>query len=52
MVGVLEEMNATLAVMEHQLPKFFKGAKEIYYRQPEGMSILEFLPVFSIDKMI
>ena len=35
-VGVLEEMNATLAVMEDKLPEFFKDAHEIYYEQLHG----------------
>ena len=29
-VGVLEEMNKTLAVLEHYSPRFFAGAAEIY----------------------
>ncbi|XP_060528606.1 uronyl 2-sulfotransferase-like isoform X2 [Cylas formicarius] len=32
-VGVLEELNATLHVMEKQIPYFFKGAKDIYQRK-------------------
>lgn len=30
-VGVLEDMNTTLTVLEHYIPKFFKGATDIYY---------------------
>ncbi len=30
-VGVLEELNKTLTVLEHYVPRFFKGAKEMYY---------------------
>ena len=30
-VGVLEEMNKTLTVLEHYLPRFFKGAKDVYW---------------------
>ena len=30
-VGVLEEMNKTLTVLEHYIPRFFKGATDIYY---------------------
>ena len=30
-VGVLEELNKTLTVLEHYVPRFFKGAKDIYY---------------------
>ncbi|XKL63982.1 hypothetical protein PGB90_006346 [Kerria lacca] len=34
-VGVLEDMNTTLTVLEHYIPKFFKGAVDIYYRHME-----------------
>ena len=30
-VGVLEELNKTLTVLEHYIPRFFKGAKDLYY---------------------
>ena len=30
-VGVLEELNKTLTVLEHYVPRFFKGAKDVYY---------------------
>lgn len=30
-VGVVEEMNTTLKVLEATLPRFFKGALEVYY---------------------
>ena len=30
-VGVLEEMNKTLTVLEHYVPRFFKGARDVYY---------------------
>ena len=30
-VGVLEELNKTLTVLEHYVPRFFKGAKDLYY---------------------
>ena len=30
-VGVLEEMNKTLTVLEHYVPRYFKGAKDIYW---------------------
>ena len=30
-VGVLEELNKTLTVLEHYVPRFFNGAKDIYY---------------------
>lgn len=31
-LGVLDELNATLEVLEHELPYFFKGASKLYYR--------------------
>lgn len=30
-VGVLEDLNTTLSVFEKYIPKFFKGASEVYY---------------------
>lgn len=30
-VGVLEDLNTTLSVFEHYIPKFFKGAKDVYW---------------------
>lgn len=38
-VGVLEELNATLAVLEHKIPMFFKGVQDMYYLQLLGMSL-------------
>ncbi|KAL1132820.1 hypothetical protein AAG570_010772 [Ranatra chinensis] len=32
-VGVLEEMNATLSVLENKIPLFFRGIKEMYFSQ-------------------
>ena len=32
-VGVLEELNKTLTVLEHYIPRFFKGAKDLYYSE-------------------
>lgn len=32
-VGVLEDINTTLTVLEHYVPKFFKGAKEVYWSE-------------------
>lgn len=32
-VGVLEEMNKTLAVLENYIPRFFEGATEIYHEE-------------------
>ena len=30
-VGVLEELNKTLTVLEHYVPRFFKGALDVYW---------------------
>ena len=30
-VGVIEELNKTLTVLEHYIPRFFKGALETYW---------------------
>lgn len=30
-VGVLEDFNVTLTVFEHYIPKFFRGASNVYY---------------------
>jgi len=30
-VGILEEINMTLTVLEHYIPRFFKGAKKLYW---------------------
>ncbi|XP_043210401.1 heparan sulfate 2-O-sulfotransferase pipe-like [Amphibalanus amphitrite] len=32
-VGVLEEMNKTLTVLEHYIPRFFAGASDIYQEE-------------------
>lgn len=32
-VGVLEELNATLSVLENRLPRFFKNVQDIYYNE-------------------
>jgi len=32
-VGVLEELNTSLAILEYELPSFFKGASHLYYKQ-------------------
>lgn len=32
-VGVLEDLNTTLAVLEKYIPRFFAGATEIYYNE-------------------
>lgn len=30
-VGVLEDLNSTLTVFEHYVPRFFEGASDIYW---------------------
>lgn len=30
-VGVLEDLNTTLTVFEHYIPRFFQGSSEIYW---------------------
>jgi len=37
-VGVLEELNKTLTVLEHYVPRFFKGAKDVYYNEVQIFS--------------
>lgn len=32
-VGILEDMNTTLTVFEKYIPRFFAGAREIYYNE-------------------
>ena len=32
-VGVLEELNKTLTVLEHYVPRFFKGALDVYWSE-------------------
>ena len=36
-VGVLEDLNKTLTVLEHYIPRFFKGAKDVYYSKFEWL---------------
>jgi hypothetical protein len=36
-VGILEELNATLALLENRLPYFFRGVQEIYFQDLMGM---------------
>lgn len=31
-VGVLEELNTTLEVLEEKIPYFFKGVQTLYYK--------------------
>jgi len=39
-VGVLEDMNKTLAVLEHYVPKFFKGATNTYWEDMRNFRAL------------
>ena len=32
-IGLLEELNKTLTVLEHYVPVFFKGALDTYYSE-------------------
>ena len=32
-VGLLEDLNKTLTVLEHYVPRFFKGALDTYYSE-------------------
>ena len=32
-VGLLEDLNKTLTVLEHYVPRFFKGAMDTYYSE-------------------
>ena len=37
-VGLLEHLNETMAVLEHKLPQFFSGASELYREQSQKSS--------------
>ena len=39
-VGVLEDLNKTLTVLEHYVPRFFKGALNTYWSK---LSFFRFL---------
>lgn len=32
-VGILEELNVTLEILEHKIPYFFKGVQDVYKKQ-------------------
>ena len=36
-VGILEDLQMTLFVLENKLPLFFKGASNIYFNELKGM---------------
>lgn len=35
-VGVIEDLNTTLAVLEKYIPRFFAGARELYFQNTEA----------------
>lgn len=37
-VGLLEDFNTTLTVLEHYVPRFFKGAKHLYWNEVQRFS--------------
>ena len=37
-VGVLEELNMTLTVLDHYVPRFFKGALHTYWSECQTTS--------------
>ena len=39
-VGVLEELNKTLTVLEHYVPRFFKGALDVYWSKFKQSSFM------------
>jgi hypothetical protein len=48
-VGVLEDFNVTLTVFEHYIPRFFRGASNVYYGK-YFFILLILLRVLVIDK--
>lgn len=40
-VGVLEDLNSTLSVLEKYIPKFFDGATDVYYSKWRILTNLE-----------
>ena len=47
-VGVLEELNKTLTVMEHYIPRFFKGAKDVYWSKCEILCRQFLIPLSNV----
>jgi hypothetical protein len=39
-VGVLEELNATLEVLEHEIPYYFKGVENMYKKKMIGRFVV------------
>ena len=46
-VGVLEELNKTLTVLEHFVPKFFKGSVDVYWKTADNVNRNELKPSVS-----
>ena len=46
-VGVLEEMNKTLTVLEHYVPRFFKGALSTYWGKATFLLHVKVVSTFS-----
>lgn len=42
-VGILEELNSTLEVLESNIPYFFKGVQKLYYKDLLGKTIFTLL---------
>ncbi len=40
-VGVLEELNMTLTVLEHYVPRFFKGALDTYWSKKSNFNFAQ-----------
>ena len=36
-VGVLEQLDASLRVLEARLPRFFRGVRDLYYGKLKGL---------------
>lgn len=43
-VGVLEDMNTTLTVLENYIPRFFQGATDVYYGKWSIKRYFQILP--------
>ncbi|XP_042861363.1 heparan sulfate 2-O-sulfotransferase pipe-like [Penaeus japonicus] len=39
-VGILEDWNKTMAVLEHYVPRYFKGATDIFHEKLQGDKIM------------
>lgn len=42
-VGVLEDMNTTLTVLEKYVPKFFSGASDVYWSKSPDFYVQHFI---------